>query len=192
MVKIPGRAGTVAQILLALTLVPALKTGIGAQKVPEYPLADFSLFKEPVLSSYTRQGIEAYRVCVIPTFASALCIRAERHDEKYSLVAKALGGKGGYEWGKIKKESKRAVSQSEWTGLLARISDASFWSLPETAPAGSGSNNINQKVCLDGTTWIVEGVDREKYRKVSRYCPSDSFESIGDYFLHLAGWTIGG
>jgi hypothetical protein len=180
------------RVLLPLVLVGFLEARDGRRQVPEFPLADFSLFKEPDLASYSnsKQGVEAYRVFVIPTFASALCVRVERQGGKSTLLAKALSGKGGYEWGKIKKQSERIISPTEWNQLINRLAGAAFWSIPETGPPGAGSSRTD-RACVDGTTWIIEGISGEKYRKVSRYCPSADFQSVGNYFLQLAGWKIG-
>jgi hypothetical protein len=93
--------------------------------------------------------------------------------------------------GTLKNEKRRRLSEREWQTLLNIINESSFWSLPieekESEPNAKGEMTI----CLDSTSWTLEGVNNGKYHVVYRYCPElKGIKTVGLYMVKLTKWNI--
>jgi hypothetical protein len=107
------------------------------------------------------------------------------------LVAKSLSGRGGYSWGKLKKEKHRKLSKKEWLRLLQLIQEASFWTAAIVEKEAEPNEKGEMIICLDSTAWTLEGIDDGKYHMVYRYCPElKGVKTVGLYMLQLTGWKI--
>jgi hypothetical protein len=179
-------------ILVALLMLPAasLSQEISpAEKLrpDERYQNTLALFKEPQIFPASSPDAEVYRIFISPTFSHALSIRVERAGKDYVLVAKYLSGQVGYDWGTLKGEKKRRLSEKEWRKLLGLLESASFWSLlpEEKEPEPNEKGEVT--ICLDNTGWYLEGVKDGKYHVVDRYCPElQSFKAIGLYMVKLS------
>jgi hypothetical protein len=140
-------------------------------------------FKEPSLAALTSQSEEVYRIISWPTFASPISVRGEKKSGEFLLTAKRLSGQGGYNPGAWMEGRQRKLSESEWKRLLTSLETSKFWAMEsEEKPIEKDSTNI--RVCLDGTTWIIEGIKESRYHYVDRYCPeSKELLALGQAFL---------
>ena len=146
-----------------------------------------SLFREPQIFPASNSDVETYRIFIAPTFYPALSIRVERNGKDYVLVAKYLSGQVGYDWGKLKGEKKRRVTEKEWQKLLDLLNEASFWTLPYIDKESEPNEKGQARICIDDTDWLLEGVSGGKYHVVDRYCPeSKSYKAIGLYIVKLS------
>ncbi len=146
-----------------------------------------SLFREPQIFPPTSPDAEVYRILVFPTFYRALSIRAERSGKGYYLTAKYLSGRVGYDWGTLKGERRRRLSEKEWRKLLGLLESASFWSLPSEEKGPEPNDKGEAAACLDSTGWYLEGVRGGKYHVAGRYCPDrGSFKAVGLYMVELS------
>ncbi len=70
----------------------------------------------------------------------------------------------------------------EWAILVSKINDAMFWHL--------NSNSIESG--LDGSSWLVEGINRRmnQFHTVYTWSPSGSFKEIGIYLASLCGQKL--
>jgi hypothetical protein len=150
-----------------------------------------SLFNEPQIYPSANPNIEVYRIFISPIFSHALSIRIEKQGEDYLLVAKYLSGQVGYDWGKLKGEKKRRITEKEWLKLISLLNQASFWILPSKDTAWEPKGKGEVAICLDDTDWYLEGVQDGKYHVVDRYCPeSQDFKAIGLYMVKLSKLSV--
>src|SRR5688572_1467845 len=87
-------------------------------------------FKEPAVLPMTDTGTEVYRLTVRPTFLKPVSIRIETRGARHVVIAKRLSGAGGYNPGRLQRETHRILEPGEWNHLLALLEAASFWTLP--------------------------------------------------------------
>jgi hypothetical protein len=146
-----------------------------------------SRFNEPQIYPAANPNSEIYRLFVSPTFSHALSIRVERNGNDRILVGKYLSGQVGYDWGKLKGQKKRRLTEKEWQELLDLLNQASFWTLAPKDKEAEPNKKGEVTICLDNTDWYLEGVRGGKYHVVDRYCPeSQSFKAIGLYLVKLS------
>lgn len=123
----------------------------------------------------------ALRFTWLPTFHHPVIVRIERTGHEARLVAKQLSGEGGYEPGVIEREVTRPLSATEVEKLDVILSTTKVL---EQRPTECDSG-------LDGSQWIVEGVNRDSYLFVNRWSPQEGpVREFGDFALLLTGWTF--
>lgn len=126
-------------------------------------------------------GKSTLRFTWLPTFHHPVIVRIERSGREAQLVAKQLSGEGGYEPGIVERKLTRALSTTEIAKLDAILSTTNV--LEQRATDCDGG--------LDGSRWIVEGVDRNGYHFVNRWLPQEGpVRDFGDFALNLPGWTF--
>jgi hypothetical protein len=158
----------------------AMRASEGYQKT-------LAVFKEPSIFPASSQDAEVYRVFIYPTFYHALSIRVEKSGKRYTLVVKYLSGKVGYGEGTLKGEKRRRLTEKEWRNFIELLNQASFWSLPAEEEEPEPNEKGETLICLDGTSWYLEGVREGKYHAVQRYCPgSPSVAAVGAYMAKLS------
>lgn len=81
------------------------------------------------------------------------------------LTTKISSGQGGYEPGRLIRNSIRKLSKEQTERFLARIEELQFWSLP--TKEAEEPNVIN----LDGAEWVLEGTKDGDYHLVDRWSP---------------------
>jgi hypothetical protein len=117
----------------------------------------------------------------LPSFQHPVIVRIERTGNEARLVAKQLSGQGGYEPGTIEREVRRPLSAAEVAKLDVILSTTKVL---EQRPTECDSG-------LDGSQWIVEGVNRDGYLFVNRWSPEKGpVREFGEFALLLTGWTI--
>jgi hypothetical protein len=117
-----------------------------------------------VLSS-SQPAMEVYRFLWLRTFHHPISVRvAVRSDGTAVLTAKETDGKGGYEPGKLIRNSTRTLSTDEVRWFLERVESSSYWRLP------TRSNDSTSG--LDGSQWIMEAAKRGNYRIVDVWSPT--------------------
>lgn len=145
-------------------------------------------FKEPAVLPTTGTGTEVYRLTVRPTFLKPVSIRIETRGARHVVVAKRLSGAGGYNPGRLQRETRRTLKREEWGQLLALLEAASFWTLPYDDPLAKPDAQGNERICLDGSRWTVEGVRRGQYHAVNRYCSEvQSFDALVYFIASVSG-----
>ncbi len=150
-----------------------------------------SVFRESPIAPATNPNAEIYRIFIVPTFYHPLSIRVEKSGNNYVLRAKRLSGQGGYGWGTLKGEERRRLSEREWQSLLNLLNETSFWSLPTGDKEFEPNEKGEVTICLDSTSWILEGVSGGKYHVVDRYCPErKGVKEVGLYMVKLTKWKI--
>ena len=183
-------------LIALLILLPAASLSQEASPAEKYRSTKeyrntLSVFRETPIAPAANPGTEMYRIFIVPTFSHPLSIRVERSGVDYVLVAKRLSGQGGYGWGTLKDEKRRRLSEREWRGLLKLLDETSFWTLPTGDARFEPNERGEVMICLDGTSWILEGVRGAKYHVVDRYCPElKGVREAGLYMVKLTKWGI--
>jgi hypothetical protein len=183
-------------LFAVLILLPALGFSQEANPAEKFRsdkryVDTLSVFRESQIASTSNPSAEIYRIFIIPTFYHPLSIRIEKLGNDYFLVAKRLSGQGGYGWGTLKEEKRRRLSEREWQTLLNLLSEASFLTLPTADKEFEPNEKGEVTLCLDSTSWILEGVSGGKYHVVDRYCPArKGVKEVGLYMVKLTKWGI--
>jgi hypothetical protein len=129
---------------------------------------------EPSLSC-AKPARDSLRLLITPTWGGPLAIRVE--GGALSLVI--LDGEAGYYAGEVVQRFKRRLTAAEQRSFAAALAKAEFWTTPP--------NNFDE-MGNDGTTWMIEGRARSKYRVVQRWQPkSSSFRELAVLMLGFAG-----
>lgn len=139
-----------------------------------------SLYERSTKPSST--STSALRFTWLRSFDHPVTVRIERSGKSARLIAKELNGQGGGEPGVIERVLDRPLSSAEVAKLDFILSKTKVLDLRATDCDGG----------LDGSQWIVEGVDRDDYRFVNRFAPTEGpVREFGDFVLELTGWSIG-
>jgi hypothetical protein len=139
--------------------------------------------REPVISSYPTDR-QVYRFTWLRTRHHPISIRIESDIRLIQLSLKETNGMGGYDPGKLIRDTSWTLDSKEWTTLLAKLDASRFWLLP-TEERDMGK---------DGAEWIVEGKKSGSYHLVSRWSPGDGptlmYAQLCIYFLQLASLEV--
>jgi hypothetical protein len=119
--------------------------------------------REPVFCP--EGGSERYRFLWLRTFHRPIAVRVEQRGDEFRVVAKELDGAGGYEPGKMVRDTSFSLPRSQWAEFRRLLADAKFWQVPTHWAPEEGV------VGLDGAQWILEGVAGDDYHVVDRWTP---------------------
>jgi hypothetical protein len=129
-------------------------------------------------------GLERYRFLWLRTFHHPIMIRAEVSNGRAVVTGKELDGAGGYEPGKLIRDTTVELSP-EQSRELKRLVAQGFWSAPAQPHPDSG------RVGVDGAQWILEGT-ADQYHIVDRWSPDAypreaSFRQLCLFLVEAAG-----
>ncbi|MBT9485298.1 hypothetical protein [Sediminibacterium sp.] len=134
---------------------------------------------EPVLFK-NKDTSEVFRFTWLRTFHNPISIRVKRIEKDYVLTLKITEGSGGYEAGKLIKDTSFFITADEWKVISSKISGIKFWQLKSFINDGG----------KDGSEWILEGKNRNEYQVVSRWSPNTirykEFKDCCDYLIYLS------
>lgn len=118
---------------------------------------------EPRLGHFVDSAdTDAVRFLWLRSFHHPIAVRAIRRGSRYALVGTELDGAGGYAPGRILRQDSIAITEKEWSALVAPIRSASFW-----APQPADNKG------LDGAQWLVEAVEEGKLCLVDWWTPRE-------------------
>ena len=115
--------------------------------------------------------IHIYRFLWLRTFHQPIGTRLQiRPQYKEVITLKVLSGQGGFDPGELCIQRAIEVNSDRVYSFLDAIDNLGFWELP-----GSDPNRLG----LDGSEWILEGVHAGRYHVVDRWSPLDgSFSEV--------------
>jgi len=87
-------------------------------------------------------------------------VRIQRLDDHYRLIGKQLSGAGGYEPGKLVRDTTIELSAEQVAQVKDLIDQSGYWSMGADSSFGD-----------DGSQWILEVVSNGRYRVVDRWTP---------------------
>jgi hypothetical protein len=125
-------------------------------------------------------GERAFRFTYLPTFNAPRVVVVRARGKEWVASGKILGGKGGYEPGKVVRTTERKLSQEEVRLLLQRLENAGIWESTDKQQRGT-----------DGSEWLLEAQEAGRYAFHRVWTPSGStfpvFRKACGYMLELAG-----
>jgi hypothetical protein len=135
--------------------------------------------KEPILFKTLGGNISVYRYTNLGTWSPPLTYRVEKKDSLVTITKRMTDGQGGYKSGKLIFNKTKILSMKEWQDLKNKLDSISFWSMPT-------HENI---FGLDGSEWILEGIENNKYTFVTRWSPDShgdqKFVRVCNYFEEI-------
>jgi hypothetical protein len=186
-------------LLLTCGLLPAQTAYFPPETLGETPeSSDFVLhwyskhlraMNEPSLLAQSKDPkAHTYRFLWLRTFHHPVSVRVEiNSDGSAEVFTKVLSGAGGYEPGKLIKNTKKHLSKDYVEHvLLEMINTARFWTLP------TRENSDLNLIHLDGAQWVMEGVKDGKYHVVDRWSPKcGEYKAVCTRFLiNLGGLKL--
>jgi hypothetical protein len=83
---------------------------------------------------------------------------------------------------RLKTSKSKSISPAQVAQFISLVEKVGFWHLPTefTDPPG-----------LDGSVWVIEGMDRGEYRHVQRWSPQNGgVKELGHMLVKFAGMNI--
>lgn len=120
-----------------------------------------------------------FRFLCIRTFQPPFVIRVEKKaDGGGSLFFKQSDGQGGYQTGKVAENQTVKLSKAQMSELEAKFNSGFF----------EMKNRGKNRGGLEGSRWLIEGLQNGKYHLVDRYSPGwGSFRNLGMNLIKLSG-----
>lgn len=125
---------------------------------------------------------QTYRFTCIRSFHAPFTIKIDVLADgtgtlSFAMCEQPIGSSGG----EITKTAKKELSKEQIDTLLQSIDKKDFWNLPTSI------DNLG----LDGSEWIVEGVNIGRYHIVERWSPDEgTIYELGKLFIELSGEEI--
>ncbi len=145
-----------------------------------YPSASLDLYamKEPILYRKSSKN-EIYRFYWWRPFHHPIAIRIEKSDEEIRLFVKMYQFKNR---GKLVLNTCRRITTKEWEQFKGLLEDAHYWSMIQF-----GADFDYDKP--DASNWILEALDKNKYRIVKRPNGGTAeFKACCKYLVQLSGY----
>ncbi len=134
--------------------------------------------REPVICDQKDRTV--YRFLWLRSFHAPVAIRFEKKDNGYMLYWKTLSRENEDAPWTIDISRSKKVSERKWNKFMSLLKSANFWEMPSK----------EDRFGLDGSEWIIEGLDKNVYHMVDRWHPSKTpFGECGLYLIKLAGLT---
>jgi hypothetical protein len=119
-----------------------------------------------------------YRLLELPTFNLPSMARISEGSHGWEVVGKVTDGRGGLFAGNLVWQGKRALNVHEAARLEQGLHHLPFWSMPVKGDHRG----------LDGTTWLLEGVQGDRYHVIHRWSPEPGpLVDFGEYLLRVSG-----
>ncbi len=127
-----------------------------------------ALSEDSLWENRESKGLLVYRFLSLPTWGNPTAITFKSNKVGTGiLIVKKTDGQGGYEPGKLVFNKTIKLDKDQTEKVLNQFKKLNFWSVP-----------VKDEVQgLDGTRWIVEGVQDGQYHIVDRWTPSK-----GDFY----------
>jgi hypothetical protein len=124
---------------------------------------------------------QAYRFTLLRTFHHPVSVRVFRQGDGWWVSAIELSGAGGYAPGTVSCRMQAPLAPADVARLQKMLSDTDAWSMPTEIESNG----------LDGSQWIIELKDGDRYHVVDRWTPQDGpIHSLGLAFLAFTHWEF--
>ncbi len=136
--------------------------------------------KEPLLFN-KKINKEVYRFTWLRTFNKPVTFRIEKDNCEYMIYWKVLSGAGGYEPGELITEKSKKLAEKDWLNFIDLVNKSNFWKMK------IGRSSMG----LDGSDWILEGVNPRDYKVVTVWSPrKGNFYNACNYLISLTDFNI--
>ena len=131
-----------------------------------------------------------FRFSFMPSFDTPIFMRLETHRETHRLIAKQMTGDGGYEPGIILRSKEIEISDEEVAAIRKSLANIFANRDAEVAKARSEGPKETCFGMLDGTMWIFEVVENDRYDLIQRNSPNDGpIFDLGMQLLSKSDWV---
>ncbi len=136
--------------------------------------------EEPVLYNY--KGLdEIYRVTWLRAFHYPVVFRFQKQGFNFLLTTKVLLERNDEYPDELETNTTTSVSFFKWYKFKSKLAEADFWKLDfKDADAEP----------MDGSRWIVEGVNEGKYHMIERWFPEPELRKACLYLLSISNLKI--
>jgi hypothetical protein len=117
---------------------------------------------EPTLGEPAQKVSIGVRFIWVPTFDSPISIRASKQNDKTTLTVVQMAGKGGYDWGSVKKTTIN-IDDKQWAKLVELCAVDGARKPSQKLPKDFRENFIEAMSGLDGSKWFLEVNDAKGY-----------------------------
>ncbi|UOE37002.1 hypothetical protein [Chryseobacterium oryzae] len=119
--------------------------------------------KETPIYNRKKENINIIRYTNLGTWSHPFMYRIEQKNGKIIEIYKQTNGLGGYQTGKITKNSEKQISNKKWNEIISKTNEIDFWNI----------NTHDPNFILDGEEWILEILIDGKYHLVTRNSPEN-------------------
>ena len=120
----------------------------------------------PLYNAAVQDGAVIYRAVILPSFDPSYTIRIDRSADSITATTKDVTGWGGYAPGAMATSRSSRISDEAWKRLSEYVS--AMWS------SGGIISPARQRITLDGTQWVFEGLENGRYCVVNTHeCSAD-------------------
>ncbi|SEG62834.1 hypothetical protein SAMN05421819_3922 [Bryocella elongata] len=139
----------------------------------EWFSSELNALGERPMVELTTEISEEYRFTLLPSFSKPIAVRVEIKKDGTGTATSEIGDwAGGYAPKSGVTRKTRALSRDEILEIHAVVAD--FWKISAVATGDPGGE--------DGTEWIMEGNDGQRYHAAYRW-EGSVLTPIGRYFL---------
>lgn len=117
-----------------------------------------SAMNESIL--FNAESAKVFRFIWLRTFHNPVVIGLRNEKDRITLYWKVCDGMGGYDPGFIVVNQSKELTLTEWNEFSDKINAMNFWNVSSRGTGISG---------IDGSVWILEGKDSEKYQVVESW-----------------------
>jgi hypothetical protein len=141
--------------------------------------------RETNLCAEVGQARQVLRFVWVPSFHPTIAVIVRDEGGKSVLWAKKLSGAGGYEPGKLARDTTFVLTRTQWDTLVSLVGASGFLSKVGVPPTPLG---------LDGAQWVLEWSGGGKYYVVDRWSPHPGgpaypFRQVGEWLLRLSSFV---
>lgn len=126
-------------------------------------------------SLYKKLPYKIYRFTYLRTFHNPILISLINANDTITIYWKVTNGQSGYDFGQLFINSSKKLTPKEWDNFEKIIHEENFWNFP----------SVNNEIIIgeDGSEWIIEGNDMNRYHIVKRWCGYE-VENIGKFLIN--------
>jgi hypothetical protein len=161
-------------------------------------------FKLPILYNKTAPQT-TYRLLWLRSFHHPVCFSMKEYKDRYYLNARELNKQPAFHNvinGRVNAAGERisdtvqkadrlafivfdttlVLAKSQWTDIEKYLSGIDFWNSPMNDPNGAPDT--------DGSAWVIEGRQNNKYHFIERYNAAGTLMDFGKYLIKTSGISI--
>jgi len=119
--------------------------------------------EEPILYNQRDTDLEIIRFTHLGTWTNPFSYRIENRNGQIEGTFNKSSGQGGYQAGKRIFHLEKKLNNDDWDSINLKLDSINFWEIP----------THDSVMILDGSEYILEVLQKDKYHFVTRTSPED-------------------